>query len=176
MAMRTFYGLDNSNVSIDISSYGSNAWLAGFFDADGNLYFEYGLNPQTGVATRLKQYGRLYQANKVYYDLVDCNDQRVLMVSIGEFLSASVTYPSRKDRTGYEFRTNSKASTGLLIKYFDEHPQMTYKSTQFELFKQVYAIKIGGKLTQDKTKELASLKAKFFRSWFHDRVPDRESL
>lgn len=161
MVIRCFYGQDNSEVRIDNSSLGSNAWFTGFFDADGNLYFEFKRNLNTGVATRLKLYGRLTQVNKVYYNEADCNDLSALMNSIGDFFSATVTYTKRGKSTGYEVRTNSKASTGFLIDYFNMYPMMTYKTRQMEKFKQVYAIKINGNYTISITKKLQALKASF---------------
>jgi len=52
--LREFYGLEIENIHIDQSDLFSNAWFAGFFDADGNLYFTYEYSKITSTAIKLK--------------------------------------------------------------------------------------------------------------------------
>ena len=82
------------------------------------FYFEYKINPVTGIANSIKLYGRLYQADKVYYGETDKSSLRRLMKNIGEFLSTNVTFPTRATgSSGYEVRTASTTSLVNLIEY-----------------------------------------------------------
>lgn len=71
--IRDFQNQDNSEKYQKLDNYdqGSNARQAGFWDADGNFYFELKRNKKTGIANRIKLDGRQYQANKIYYEDID---------------------------------------------------------------------------------------------------------
>nr|AYE93201.1 LAGLIDADG homing endonuclease [Termitomyces sp.] len=49
-----------TKLGIDNTSLGSNPWLAGFIESDGNFYCEYKLNSD-GIATLVKCYMRVSQ-------------------------------------------------------------------------------------------------------------------
>lgn len=133
----------NSNIKLpklelDNSPLGSNPWLSGFIESDGNFYcgFEIGEN---NIAKRVKCYMRISQKRNYRLNTeipADKNTNLDIMEKIREYLSVSKVTEIKRDRENYtelayEVRTLKKESCDRLINYLTIYPLFSSKHQDF---------------------------------------------
>ena len=150
---------------IDYSNLDSNAWLAGFWDADGSFYFTWkiGLLKRGLLPTKLEYYMRLSQ-NSTYAKTNISNFP--ILNYIASFIRSSIKSRERH-RSTYtekviELRTENWNSKYILIHYFLKFPLYSYKYNSVRVFVSLLQIslnkKLGIKETENQLIELKNLK------------------
>lgn len=118
--------LDNSNIE-------SNAWLAGFADADG--HFQISLEGIYGSNNSLSR-GRVKCTFSIKQRVIDkpTGDSCVpIMSKIAEFFQCNVKYESKNEMT---FMAQADSKHHLTKYYFDKYPLMTSKHLDYLCFLQ----------------------------------------
>jgi hypothetical protein len=119
-----FLNLDIVPIGIDTSPLDSNAWLAGFIEADGNFTVSYELNKK-GFIVKTKCYMRISQA---IYNTVTKEDNITYKKMISIFLKVKNLNTSVRVRSSelttstYEIRAMNKESCNIVISYFNQFP------------------------------------------------------
>lgn len=150
----------------DNSSLGSNPWLTGFIESDGNFYCGFDLNPE-GIAKIVKCYmrisqKRLYKLNSEIPE--DKNSNLDIMEKIKEFLNVKNVNEIQRTKENYvelayEVRTTKKESCDLLIDYLTTYPLFSSKLQDFLDWEKAHKIrKSKSYKTIEGTSELVSLK------------------
>lgn len=161
----------NSNIKLpklelDNSSLGSNAWLAGFIESDGNFYcgFEIGEN---SIAKRVKCYMRISQKRQYRLNTEipeNKNTNLDIMEKIREYLAVRNVTEIKRDKENYtelayEVRTVKKESCNLLINYLTIYPLFSSKYQDFLGWKKAHEIRISKSYTSiEGTSKLILLK------------------
>lgn len=158
--------LNITKLELDHSSIGSNPWLSGFIESDGNFYCGFDLNDK-GIAGTVKTYMRISQ-NQTYrsrYDLPnDSNSNLRVMEEIKTFLEIkNVNNIKRVKSTyieiGYEVRTTKKESCNILIDYLTIYPLFSSKHLDFSDWYKTHKIRLSRKYkTLEGTSKLIALK------------------
>nr|YP_010846168.1 LAGLIDADG homing endonuclease [Cyathus stercoreus]WEV87355.1 LAGLIDADG homing endonuclease [Cyathus stercoreus] len=134
-------------LNIDKSSLGSNAWLSGFLEADGNFYNGFTLNSDN-IVDSVKSYMRVSQ-RKTYHKESNTNEYTdsylFVMETITDFLSVSnVREISRVKpnytEQAYEVKTNKKESSQILINYLEKFPLFSSKYLDFLVWVEIQAL------------------------------------
>lgn len=120
---------------IDNSSLGSNAWLSGFRDADGN--FDCRQESRPGRSGIFHSCG-LVQAQK---DTKGCS-KLPLMQSLALFMGCNLTFlPARNNgQAQYQVRISSFPGIKAFISYLNMYPQYSAKFRDFKDFERIKAI------------------------------------
>lgn len=136
-------------LELDNSSIGSNPWLAGFIEADGNFYcgFEEG---EDGIAKRVKCYMRITQKRQYRLNTEipeNKNTNLDIMEKIGEYLDVKNITEIKRDKEyytelAYEVRTVKKESCNLLINYLTIYPLFSSKYQDYLDWKKAHEIRI----------------------------------
>lgn len=150
-------------LELDKSYLGSNAWLTGFIEADGNFYCGFELNSE-GIATTVKSYMRISQ--KFFYKLnIDTpNSNLNIMEDIKEFLNVKKVTEIKRIKENYtersyEVRTNKKESCNLLINYLNMYPLFSSKFQDYLDWEKAHNIRISKSYkTIEGTRELITIK------------------
>jgi hypothetical protein len=152
-----------TKLGLDKSSLGSNPWLAGFIEGDGNFYCEYKLN-SLGIATLVKCYMRISQKQSYKTTISDANSNFYIMEKIREFLDVKIVSKIQRNKTNYielayEVRTTKKYSCELLINYFANFPLYSSKHLDFLKWREFHHIRISKQYkTLEGTLKLISIK------------------
>jgi len=153
-------------LELDNSSLGSNPWLAGFIEADGNFYCSFDLSTE-GLAKVVKCYMRISQ-KKLYREKSEISEDKntnfFIMEKIREFLNVKIVSEIVRNKdnyveTTYEVRTTKKESCELLINYLTTYPLFSSKYQDYldwQKFHQIRVTKSYKSITG--TSELISLK------------------
>jgi hypothetical protein len=163
---RTIYNKKLLKLDLDNSSLGSNPWLTGFIESDGNFYCGFNLNSR-GIATIVKCYMRITQ--KKFYRLnsempEDKNSNLNIMEKIKEFLDIRKVNEIKRTRSnyvelGYEVRTTKKKSCDILIDYLTAYPLFSSKLQDFLGWEKAHKIRISRSYkTIEGTNKLISIK------------------
>ena len=136
-------------LELDSSSLGSNPWLAGFIESDGNFYcgFETGEN---GIAKRVKCYMRISQKRQYRLDTEIPDNENTnlhIMEKIGEYLSVKKVTEIKRNKEhyielAYEVRTVKKESCDLLINYLSIYPLFSSKHQDYLDWKKAHTIRL----------------------------------
>lgn len=136
-------------LGLDNSSLGSNPWLAGFIESDGNFYCGFDLSAE-GIAKIVKCYMRISQ--KKIYKLTseiseDKNTNLFIMEKIREFLSVKNVNVIKRDKENYvelayEVRTTKKESCDLLIDYLTTYPLFSSKYQDYLDWQKSHQIRV----------------------------------
>lgn len=153
--------LDNSNIE-------SNAWLAGFTDADG--HFQISLEGIYGLNKSLSR-GRVKCIFSIKQRVIDkpTGDSYVpIMSKIAEFFQCNVKYESKNEMT---FLAQSNSKHHLTKFYFDKYPLMTSKRLDYLCFLQGLNY-LGKRLTDKEVIEIQTIKSSMnrnrtFYNWDH---------
>lgn len=153
-------------LGLDISWLGSNPWLAGFIEADGNFYCSFDLSTK-GIAKVVKCYMRISQ-KKLYKDTSeipkDKNTNFFIMEKIREFLNVKIVNEIVRNKenyveTTYEVRTTKKESCELLINYLTTYPLYSSKYQDYLDWQKYHQIRVTKSYKSvEGTSELISLK------------------
>lgn len=137
---------------LDQSPIDTNAWLAGFTDADGN--FSINIHKRTNKnSTRVQLYYRL-EINQNYHKL-DLDRNKVsffpIISKIGLFLGVTVYSRSRliKDKSYYSFTvmSSNKSSNSIVSNYFNKYPLLSSKLLDFKDWAFILKLQNTNKLT-----------------------------
>ena len=137
-----------NKLPLDNSSLASNAWLAGFIEADGCFYVRITKNKNCAthkVACLLE----LAQKTSEGRPMLE------IMTKIGEFLSVSVTFRDKSNQ--YWVRTSSFTSNKILVLYLKKYPIFSSKHLDFLSWKKVLNIMIEKKQV-NKLEEIKKIK------------------
>lgn len=153
--------LDNSNIE-------SNAWLAGFTDADG--HFQISLQGVYGSNNSLAR-PRVKCTFSVKQRVIDkrTGDSFVpIMSKIAEFFQCNVNYASNNAMT---FLAQADSKHHLTKSYFDKYPLMTSKRLNYLCFLQGLNY-LGKRLTDQEIIEIKTIKSSMnnnrtFYNWDH---------
>jgi hypothetical protein len=120
---RSTDGLKLTKLSLDSSSLGSNPWLTGFIESDGNFYCEFKLNSE-GIATLLRCYMRISQKQYYKSTISKDNSNFYIMDKIREFLDVKIVTEIQRNKPNYielayEVRTTKKSSLPPGLWYFN---------------------------------------------------------
>lgn len=137
---------------LDESPIDTNAWLAGFTDADGS--FSININKRTNKnSTRVQLYYRL-EINQNYHKL-DFDKNKVsyfpIISKIGLFLGVTVYSRSRiiNDKSYYSFTvmSSNKSSNSIVSNYFYKYPLLSSKLLDFKDWAFILKLQNTNKLT-----------------------------
>lgn len=153
-------------IGLDNSPLGSNPWLTGFIESDGNFYCGFDLS-QDGIAKTVKCYmritqKRLYKLNSEITEEKNSNFE--IMEKIREFLNVKIVNEIKRTRENYlelayEVRTVKKESCDLLIDYLTIYPLFSSKHQDYLDWNRAHKIRISKSYkTIEGTSELISLK------------------
>jgi hypothetical protein len=124
-------------LSLDNSWLGSNPWLSGFIESDGNFYCEFKLNSEK-IATIVKGYMRISQKQsyKSTKTISKNNSNLYIMEKIREFLDVKNVTEIQRNKSNYielayEVRTTKKLSCDILINYLTNFPLFSSKYLDF---------------------------------------------
>ncbi len=153
--------LDNSNIE-------SNAWLAGFADADG--HFQISLQGIYGLNNSLSR-GRVKCTFSIKQRVIDkpTGDSCVpIMSKIAEFFQCNVKYESENEMT---FLAQADSIHHLTKSYFDKYPLMTSKHLDYLCFLQGLNY-LGKRLTDQEIIQIQTIKnsmnnKRTFYNWDH---------
>lgn len=159
-------GIVLPKLGLDKSSLGSNPWLAGFIDSDGNFYCGFNFTSK-GIAKIVKCYMRISQ--KILYKLnselpEDQNSNKKIMEKIQNFLNIkNITEIKRTKEKylelAYEIRTVKKESCVILIDYLTVYPLFSSKYQDYLDWKKAHEIRISKSYkTIEGTSQLISIK------------------
>jgi LAGLIDADG endonuclease len=156
-------GFKLSKLSLDNSSLGSNPWLSGFIEADGNFYCEFKLNSK-GIATLIKDYMRISQKQSYKSTISNDNSNFYIMDKIREFLNVKNVTKIKRNKPNYielsyEVRTTKKLSCDILINYLTKFSLFSSKNLDFLNWSEVHQLRISRQYKYlDGTSKLISLK------------------
>jgi len=149
-------------LGIDYSNLNSNAWLAGFWDADGSFYFTWkmGLLKKGWLPTKLAYYMRLSQNST--YAKTNLSNFPILNL-IASFMKSSIKFRERHRTTYTEkvinLRTENWNSKYILISYFLKFPLYSYKYSSVPVFVNLLQISVNKKLgVKENENQLIALK------------------
>ena len=159
-------GIVLPKLGLDKSSLGSNPWLAGFIDSDGNFYCGFNFTSE-GIAKIVKCYMRISQ--KILYKLnselpEDQNSNKKIMEKIQNFLNIkNITEIKRTKEKylelAYEIRTLKQESCVILIDYLTVYPLFSSKFQDYLDWKKAHEIRISTSYkTIEGTSQLISIK------------------
>lgn len=150
--------LDNSNIE-------SNAWLAGFTDADGHFQISlegiYGLNKSLSLKR-----GRVKCIFSIKQRVIDklIGDSCVpIMSKIAQFFQCNVRYESDNEMS---FQAQADSKHYLTKSYFDKYPLMTSKHLDYLCFLQGLNY-LGKHLTYKEIIEIQNIKSSMNNSRTH---------
>ena len=153
-------------LELDNSSLGSNPWLAGFIEADGNFYCSFDLSTE-GLAKVVKCYMRISQ-KKLYREKSEISEDKntnfFIMEKIREFLNVKIVSEIVRNKenyveTTYEVRTTKKESCELLINYLTTYPLFSSKYQDYLDWQKFHQIRVTKSYKSiEGTSELISLK------------------
>lgn len=153
-------------LELDNSSLGSNPWLAGFIEADGNFYCSFDLSTE-GLAKVVKCYMRISQ-KKLYREKSEISEDKntnfFIMEKIKEFLNVKIVSEIVRNKdnyveTTYEVRTTKKESCELLINYLTTYPLFSSKYQDYLDWQKFHQIRVTKSYKSiEGTSELISLK------------------
>lgn len=167
-------------LGLDFSAIGSNSWLSGFIEADGNFYSNFSLNSKN-IVNSVKYYMRISQ--RKYYHNINLDKNYIssylpIMVEIKIFLKIyQLTEINRTRKNsiekGYEIRTVKKESRIILIEYLKKYPLFSSKYLEFLDWVQIHEVYLNkthktieqGKLLFSLKKSMNSLRTEF--NWEH---------
>jgi hypothetical protein len=143
---RSTDGFKLTKLGLDNSSLGSNPWLAGFIESDGNFYCEYKLNSE-GIAGTVKCYMRISQKQSYKPTNSEDNSNFYIMEKIREFLDVKVVTKIQRNKPNYielayEVRTTKKSSCDILINYLTKFPLFSSKHLDYLDWSEFYHIRI----------------------------------
>jgi hypothetical protein len=149
---------------LDSSTLESNAWLAGFIEADGCFYIRYSQNKHTKtkkIACMLELAQKIINLNNK--DLID------IMNKISDFLLTKLKIRDKNNQ--YWIRTTNMKSNLKLIKYFDKYPLFSSKYMDYIYWTKVFKLIINKEHKNNldkilKYKENMNSKRTFFK-WDH---------
>lgn len=153
-------------LNLDNSSLGSNPWLTGFIESDGNFYCGFELNSE-GIATKVKCYMRISQKKsyKLNSELPENKNSYLhLMMKIWKFFNIKNINEIKRIKENYvefayEVRTVKKESCDILIDYLTTYPLFSSKFQDFLVWEKAHKIRIAKSYkTIEGTSELISLK------------------
>lgn len=134
---RSTDGFKIYKLGLDNSWLGSNPWLSGFIEADGNFYCAFKLNSK-GIATNIKVYMRVSQKQsyKSTTTISKNNSNFYIMDKIREFLDVKNVTEIQRNKSNYielayEVRTTKKLSCDILINYLTNFPLFSSKHLDF---------------------------------------------
>ena len=136
-------------LGLDNSSLGSNPWLAGFIEADGNFYCSFDLSTE-GLAKVVKCYMRISQ-KKLYRETSEISEDKntnfFIMEKIREFLNVKIVSEIVRNKdnyveTTYEVRTTKKESCELLINYLTTYPLFSSKYQDYLDWQKFHQIRV----------------------------------
>lgn len=113
-------------LGLDTSNLGSNAWLSGFIEADGNFYCGFNRNSE-GIANRIKYYMRISQRMEYHRKNNTLeNSYLPIMETIKEYFYVSKVVKINRikinyNENAYEVRTDKRESCEKLINYLDKY-------------------------------------------------------
>lgn len=127
----------------DESEIGSNGWLSGMLDADGNFYVV--IQEQRGKAARIRGYCRLELRRNYHREGLEGKETYMeIMMKISEYLGVNVIGRRRaKEEKRYEsyiVMTSSELSRETLNKYLDEYPLRSSKYWDYKDWKEILRI------------------------------------
>lgn len=155
-----------SKLGLDNSPLGTNPWLSGFIEADGNFYCNFDLN-SGGVASTLKNYMRITQKQvyKVNSDIPKENNSNLqIMEKIREFLDVKIVNEIERIKPNfcelsYEVRTTKINSCDILINYLLLYPLFSSKHQDFLDWREFHRIRLSREfITKEGTYKLIYLK------------------
>jgi hypothetical protein len=132
---RTSSGLKIFKLSLDNSWLGSNPWLSGFIESDGNFYSGFKLNSEK-IAETIKCYMRVSQKQSYKSIATKDNSKFYIMEKIREFLDVKNVIEIQRNKPNYvelayEVRTTKKLSCDILINYLTNFPLFSSKHQEF---------------------------------------------
>lgn len=139
-------GLKISKLSLDSSDLGSNAWLSGFIESDGNFYSGFNLNSEK-IAQTIKCYMRVSQKQSHKSTTTQNNSNFYIMDKIRDFLDVKNVIEIQRNKKNYvelayEVRTTKKSSCDILIHYLTNFPLFSSKHQDFLDWSEVHHIRI----------------------------------
>lgn len=158
-------------VSLDTSDMDSNAWLAGFIDADGsfdiNVRFKSEGRPKNSVKLRMRLEQRMIDP----YSGLSYNS---IFTKIARFLSVKLAISHHNQGKEYYLITVRRISNlSILVKYFSSYPMFSSKRLNFEDLRTRYTMVINKEhLTEVGRIKIKSIKMgmnsrRTFYNWDH---------
>lgn len=144
-----FNNLNLPKLELDSSSLGSNTWLTGFIESDGNFYCGFELG-EDNIAKRVKCYMRISQKRQYKLNTEiskDKNTNLYIMEKIREYLDVKIVTEIKRDKEyytelAYEVRTVKKRSCDILINYLTIYPLFSSKHQDYLDWKLAHKIRI----------------------------------
>ena len=163
--------IHNTNIEklpLDNSSIESNAWLAGFTDADG--HFQISIEGIYGLNNSLSR-GRVKCTFSIKQRVIDkpTGDSCVpIMSKIAEFFQCNLIYQPKNEMT---FLAQADSKHHLTKYYFDKYPLITSKHLDYLCFLQGLSY-LGKRLTDQEITEIQTIKSSMnnnrtFYNWDH---------
>jgi len=119
---------------LDTSPINSNAWLAGFIEADGSFLITYLLNT-SGLAYGVDLTMRLSQRQEYHRPSILGTSYLAIITAIAAMFRINVIEYNRnrvvRIESGYLLRVGSLASRSLLINYLDKYPLLSSKRLDY---------------------------------------------
>jgi hypothetical protein len=139
------YSLNILKLSMDHSSLDSNAWLAGFTEADG--YFgvsvtEFKPKSETRKRSQSQRVKCRFVIEQRQFDKSTNSSCQSFMNNIANYFSVSLLTSTRTKFTlptsTYYFSVETMDKLDKVIHYFDKYPLMGVKSLDYQDFKTIY--------------------------------------
>jgi len=130
--MNKNHGTSIEKLPLDTSSLDTNAWLAGFIDADGGFYIRFSLK-QLICKFHLEQ-RQIYPKTLESYETI--LSKLCLFLQVKLFTRNRGSYKN----SCYQIRVERQASINLLINYLDQHTLLSSKYLDYLDWKSAFTI------------------------------------
>lgn len=142
------------SIPVDTSLLGSNAWLAGFIEADGSFQVRTSLS-DTCKQKRITIYFELSQARLNH----DGFSSKELITNIASFLNVSLQYTcSHLSHPQYRVRTSTVASHNFLVEYLTQYPLLGTKRINYMDWCTVHGFVVEGTV-KEHVQDIVKIKA-----------------
>jgi len=128
------YNLNFEKLALDITPLSSNAWLAGFIEADGNFYIRYPLDKNLPSCRFSLEQRMVYPKTQESYFFI--------LNNISSFLGAKLDVRNRENykNSYYNIKVENQKSVKILIEYLDKFSLLSSKFLDYNNWKNSFVI------------------------------------